>query len=84
VILFSENLTLIGKHTLFNREHNRIARELARLRPKWDDNKLYHETRRIVIAEIQHILFNEWLPIISGRTELSPIPITTSDPYYSG
>ena len=80
----SENLALVSMHTLFNREHNRIARELARLKPTWDDNKIYFETRRIVIAEIQHVLFNEWLPIISGSTELNPIPITDTNSYYSG
>lgn len=43
-----------------------VARFLAKLNPKWNDDRLYQETRRIVTAEYQHIIFSEWLPIIIG------------------
>ncbi|KAI2802967.1 hypothetical protein BLOT_007090 [Blomia tropicalis] len=61
-------LTMI--HTLLLREHNRIAgilREQHPNRNRWNDEVLYQETRRIVAAEIQHITYNEWFPIVLGR-----------------
>ncbi|KAF7496118.1 Chorion peroxidase [Sarcoptes scabiei] len=59
-------LTMI--HALMIREHNRIADELARFNPDWSDTNLFQEARRIVAAEIQHITYNEWLPIIISPT----------------
>ena len=63
----NEQLNLVVLHTIFMREHNRIATELARLNPRWSDDKIYQEARKINIAEYQHILFKEWLPIIIGK-----------------
>jgi len=64
----NEQLNLIVLHTLFMREHNRIATELAKINPRWSDDKIYQEARKINVAEYQHILFKEWLPIIIGNT----------------
>ncbi|OCT81192.1 peroxidasin isoform X1 [Xenopus laevis] len=62
----NEQLGLTSMHTLWFREHNRIATELLRLNPHWDGDTIYHETRKIVGAEMQHITYAHWLPKIFG------------------
>ena len=57
---------LLTMHTLGMRSHNRHALQLKQVNPHWSDDKLYQEARRITIAEVQHITFNEYLPIIMG------------------
>ena len=58
--------TLAVIHLLFLREHNRIASILKKLNRKWTDEKVYQESKKIVNGEFQHIVYNEWLPIVLG------------------
>ncbi|CAG9862575.1 unnamed protein product [Phyllotreta striolata] len=63
----NEQVGLLAMHTLWLREHNRIARELKTFNPHWDTDRLYYETRKIVGAVMQHVTFKHWLPIILGK-----------------
>ncbi|XP_037780731.1 chorion peroxidase-like [Penaeus monodon] len=62
----NEQPALTSMHTLWLREHNRLATELADVNPHWNDDRLFFETRRIVAAQMQKITYGEWLPTVLG------------------
>lgn len=51
---------------LFHRNHNRHARNLAAINPKWDDETLFQTARRWNIAEYQHSVHNEYIETLIG------------------
>lgn len=57
---------LMSIHTILLRLHNQNARGLAQVNPRWNDEKLFEEARRLTIAQFQHITYHEYLPIIFG------------------
>ncbi|XP_022244606.1 chorion peroxidase-like [Limulus polyphemus] len=63
----NEQIHLTVIHTMYVRDHNRIATELSRLNPHWNDERIYHETRHIIAASVQHITYTEFLPMILGE-----------------
>ncbi|XP_074046499.1 myeloperoxidase-like [Macrotis lagotis] len=70
----NENLGLMVFHTLFLREHNRLAMELKKLNPHWDGEVLYQEARKIIGAMIQIITFRDYLPLVLGNEMEQYIP----------
>ncbi|MEM6555480.1 MAG: peroxidase family protein [Pseudomonadota bacterium] len=62
----NEQLGLTVMHTLFVREHNRIAQILLDNDPDADVDDVYEQARRMVIAKIQVITYEEWLPALIG------------------
>jgi len=82
----NENLGLTGLQTLFLREHNRIANRLAAINPIWSDDRLFFETRKIIVGILQNIVYKQWLPTVIGRNKaleqiLLPVP---TDSFYQG
>ena len=81
----NEQIGLTAIHTLFVREHNRIATELAGRADLEDrissagfdpqhaeevDQFLYQMSRKVVGAQIQAITYNEFLPLLIGPNAL--------------
>jgi hypothetical protein len=72
----NENIELMALQTLFVRNHNRIAGELAQQDPtqfglsSWTDETLYQEARKLNIATEQMITYQYYLPDVLGPTAL--------------
>ncbi len=63
----NEQQQLISMHTVFAREHNRIADTLSDANPDWSGERVYQESRSLVGAQIQAITYNDWLPKLLGE-----------------
>ena len=61
----AEHIGLAAMHTLWVREHNRVATTLKSLNPRWSGSRIFLTAREIVSAEIQSILLNEWLDLVT-------------------
>lgn len=62
----NEQIGLTVMHTLFVREHNRLADEYARKHPEWSGERIYQNARRYLTAELQVITYKEFLPLLIG------------------
>ncbi|GFY80108.1 peroxidasin [Trichonephila inaurata madagascariensis] len=66
----NQHPALTSLHVLFLREHNRIARKLKEMNCWWTGAKINLHTRRIVGAIMQHITYNEFLPLVIGPEKM--------------
>lgn len=68
----NEQTGLTAMHTLFVREHNRLADKIAGSNPDMDGEAIYQRARQLVGAQMQHITYNEFLPALLGDRALRP------------
>ena len=72
-------------HLLWVRQHNHVADQLAALNPTGHDGKTFFETREIIIAQLQHVTYNEYLPVLLGKELMDAAGLTLlQDGYYDG
>jgi len=69
-IRVNEQVGLAAMHTLFVREHNRLAQILTSENPDADAETIFQAARRLVVAQIQIITYNEYLPALIGPNAL--------------
>uniref|UniRef100_A0A4X2KUQ9 Thyroid peroxidase n=1 Tax=Vombatus ursinus TaxID=29139 RepID=A0A4X2KUQ9_VOMUR len=62
----SEVISLAAMHTLWLREHNRLAKNLKILNAHWSSETIYQEARKIVGALHQKITLSDYIPKILG------------------
>lgn len=68
----NEQVALTAMHTLFVREHNRIADSINAAMPELEGDEVYELARAIVGAEMQAITYREFLPVFLGDGALPP------------
>lgn len=68
----NEQVGLTAMHTLFVREHNRLATLIAQRNPSLSGEEIFQQARKIVGAQMQVITYNEFLPVLLGKGALSP------------
>ncbi len=66
----NEQTGLTAMHTLFVREHNRLADEISAANPHLSDEQVYQKARKIVGAYMQNITYSEFLPALLGTDAL--------------
>ena len=68
----NEQVSLTAMHTLFVREHNRLADQIRSEHPELSGNEIFELARKIVGAQMQVITYHEFLPLLLGPRALPP------------
>ena len=73
---------LATMHTLFVREHNRLCDLIKAARPGWNDEEIYQNARRILIAEYQSITYGGFLPVVLGSKNMNNLKLSKKGSKY--
>ncbi len=68
----NEQVGLSTMHTLFVREHNRLANQIRQNDPSLSGDQVYERARRIVGAQMQVVTYEEFLPALLGPDAIPP------------
>ena len=68
----NEQVGLTALHTLFAREHNRLAEAIASEDPDLSGHEIFELARKIVGAQMQVITYSEFLPLLLGPGAIGP------------
>lgn len=69
----NENMGLVLMHTLWVREHNKVAEEIIndnliyKLFPSLFEDTIFEEARKITIAKYQKIIYDQYFPSVYGE-----------------
>ncbi|KAL3790295.1 hypothetical protein HJC23_002921 [Cyclotella cryptica] len=68
----NENLALTVSHTLWIREHNYWADKLRVAHPELSGDDIFKKTKVIIQAEMQKVIYDEFLPALLGDDAIPP------------
>ena len=60
----NENIGLASMHTLWARQHNLVAEQISNVNPHWSFDTIFYETRKIIGATFQKIVYFDYLPTL--------------------
>merc|ERR1712156_1101519 len=66
---------LLSMHTLFVREHNRLAGLIKNREPNFSDEEIYQEARRINVAQYQSVVYGGYLPVVLGTQNIDGLEL---------
>ena len=66
---------LATMHTLFVREHNRLCDLIKAEKPDMEDEEVYQNARRILIAEYQSVVYGGYLPVVLGEKNMDGLTL---------
>lgn len=77
----NEQTALTVMHTLWAREHNRVAKALLNAHSTCSDEQVFQLARHIVVSQIQKIMYKDYLPIILGEPFYNDSKLGVYDEY---